>query len=63
MTLHALICAPGVFRGGVAGSGPTRWEYHDAIRTERHTRTPAEDPGGYGVTDLVSGQARSRLRR
>jgi dipeptidyl-peptidase-4 len=54
LTLYALIHAPGVFRGGVAGSGPTDWAWYDTIYTERYMRTPAENPGGYASVELVS---------
>jgi dipeptidyl-peptidase-4 len=54
MTLYALIHAPETFTCGVAGSGPTRWEYYDTIYTERYMRTPQQNPQGYEATDLVS---------
>lgn len=54
MTLYGLIMKPDVIKCGVAGSGPTRWQYYDTIYTERYMRTPAANPGGYEKTDLVS---------
>jgi dipeptidyl-peptidase-4 len=57
MTLYALIHAPEVFRAGVAGSAPTRWEYYDTIYTERYMRTPSENPEGYAATDLIAAAA------
>ena len=54
LTLYALINEPGVFRCGVAGSGPTDWAWYDTIYTERYMRTPAENPDGYAATDLVA---------
>ncbi len=53
LTLYALINAPGVFRCGVAGSGPTNWEYYDTIYTERYMGVPANNPDGYAATDLI----------
>jgi dipeptidyl-peptidase-4 len=54
LTLYALIHAPGVFQGGVAGSGPTDWTWYDTIYTERYMKTPAQNPDGYAATNLVS---------
>ncbi len=54
MTLYALIHSPGVFRCGVAGSGPTDWAYYDTIYTERYMNTPAANPDGYAATELIS---------
>ena len=54
MTLYALIHAPEVFKAGVAGAPPTRWEYYDTIYTERYMRTPAQNPEGYEATDLIA---------
>jgi dipeptidyl-peptidase-4 len=54
LTLYALIHAPGVFRCGVAGSGPTDWRMYDTIYTERYMRTPEENPAGYAATNLVA---------
>jgi len=54
LTLYALIHAPGVFRCGVAGSGPTDWSDYDTIYTERYMRTPAQNPEGYAATNLVA---------
>jgi dipeptidyl-peptidase-4 len=54
MTLYGLEQAPDVFHCGVAGSGPTRWDYYDTIYTERYMGTPQANPGGYAETDLIA---------
>ncbi len=54
MSLYALIHAPDVFKAGVVGSAPTRWEYYDTIYTERYMGTPAQNPQGYASTDLIT---------
>ncbi len=54
MSLYALINAPDVFKAGVAGAPPTRWDYYDTIYTERYMRTPAQNPQGYAATDLIA---------
>ncbi len=54
MSLYALIHAPDVFKAGVVGSAPTRWEYYDTIYTERYMQTPAQNPAGYAATDLIA---------
>ena len=53
LTLYALIHEPGIFRCGVAGSGPTDWALYDTIYTERYMRTPAKNPTGYAATNLI----------
>jgi dipeptidyl-peptidase-4 len=58
MSLYALIHAPEVFKAGVAGAPPTRWEYYDTIYTERYMQTPAENPEGYAATDLIAAAGR-----
>jgi dipeptidyl-peptidase 4 len=54
MTLYALIKRPDIFKCGVAGSGPTRWDYYDTIYTERYMGLPDENREGYSSTDLIS---------
>ena len=58
MSLYALINAPNVFKAGVAGAPPTRWDYYDTIYTERYMRTPAQNPQGYAATDLIAAAAK-----
>ena len=53
LTLYALIQEPGVFRCGVAGSGPTNWAWYDTIYTERYMKTPQQNPDGYAATNLI----------
>jgi dipeptidyl-peptidase-4 len=60
MSLYALVNAPDVFKAGVAGAPPTRWDYYDTIYTERYMRTPAQNPAGYAAIDLIA--AASRLQ-
>lgn len=45
---------PEVFKAGVVGSAPTRWEYYDTIYTERYMQTPDQNPAGYAATDLIA---------
>jgi dipeptidyl-peptidase-4 len=54
LSLYALIHAPEVFKAGVVGSAPTRWEYYDTIYTERYMGTPTQNPEGYAATDLIA---------
>lgn len=54
MSLYALINAPEVFKAGVVGSAPTRWDYYDTIYTERYMQTPDQNPVGYAATDLIA---------
>jgi dipeptidyl-peptidase-4 len=54
LSLYALIHAPDVFKAGVVGSAPTRWEYYDTIYTERYMGTPSQNPDGYAATDLIA---------
>ncbi len=54
MSLYALIHAPQVFKAGVVGSAPTRWDYYDTIYTERYMGTPAQNPEGYAATNLIA---------
>ncbi len=54
LTLYAMIHAPQVFKAGVAGSAPTDWSWYDTIYTERYMLTPAANPDGYALTNLVS---------
>ncbi len=54
MSLYALIHAPEVFKAGVVGSAPTKWDYYDTIYTERYMQTPAENSDGYAATDLIA---------
>jgi dipeptidyl-peptidase-4 len=54
--------APDVFKAGVVGSAPTRWEYYDTIYTERYMGTPAQNPEGYTATDLISAAGRLQVR-
>lgn len=54
MSLYALINAPEVFKAGVVGSAPTRWDYYDTIYTERYMQTPDQNPAGYAATDLIA---------
>jgi dipeptidyl-peptidase-4 len=62
MSLYALIHAPDVFKAGVVGSAPTRWEYYDTIYTERYMGTPAQNPEGYAATDLIAVADRLQAR-
>ena len=54
LTLDALINKPDVFKCGVAGSGPTNWQYYDTIYTERYMGTPDSNKDGYAATDLIA---------
>ncbi len=47
MTLMCLCRAPGVFRAGVAVAPVTDWALYDTHYTERYLGTPADNPGGY----------------
>jgi dipeptidyl-peptidase 4 len=58
MSLYAMINAPNVFKAGVAGAPPTRWDYYDTIYTERYMRTPTQNPQGYAATDLIAAAAK-----
>ncbi len=62
MSLYALIHAPDVFKAGVVGSAPTRWEYYDTIYTERYMGTPAQNPEGYAATDLIAAAGKLQAR-
>lgn len=53
LTLYALIHAPDVLSCGIAGSGPTDWQYYDTIYTERYMGTPQSNPEGYSSTELI----------
>jgi dipeptidase D len=54
MSLYAMIHAPEIFKAGVVGSAPTRWEYYDTIYTERYMGLPSQNPEGYAATDLIA---------
>jgi dipeptidyl-peptidase 4 len=62
MTLYALIHAPEIFKAGVAGSAPTKWEYYDTIYTERYMAMPSQNPAGYAATDLIAKVAQLQAR-
>jgi dipeptidyl-peptidase-4 len=62
MTLYALIHAPDIFKAGVAGAPPTKWEYYDTIYTERYMQTPEQNPDGYAATDLIAAAGQLQAR-
>jgi len=53
-TVNFMLNHPGVFKAAVAGGAVTRWDFYEAMYTERYMDTPAENPEGYAATDLTS---------
>jgi dipeptidyl-peptidase-4 len=58
LALLALMRAPDVFRVGVAVSPVTDWRFYDSIFTERHMRTPEENPEGYRLGSVLESASR-----
>ena len=54
LTTLAVLKRPDIFRVGVAGSPVTDWRNYDTIYTERHMRTPAENPDGYRSSSCLT---------
>ncbi len=54
MTLYAVTHAPAVWKCAIAGAPVTDWKFYDTIYTERYMRTPAENPGGYAASGLLT---------
>jgi dipeptidyl-peptidase-4 len=53
MAALAMLAAPGRFKVGIAGAPVTDWRLYDTGYTERYMGTPAENPAGYGKSDLA----------
>ena len=54
MTLMALMQAPDSFMVGVAGAPVTDWRLYDTHYTERYMSTPADNPEGYELSNVLS---------
>lgn len=54
MTVMALVKAAQVFKVGVAGAPVTSWDGYDTAYTERYMGTPADNPGGYKVSSVMT---------
>ncbi|MGW8378718.1 prolyl oligopeptidase family serine peptidase [Streptomyces sp. ODS28] len=55
----AVLRRPDVFHSAVAGAPVTDWRLYDTHYTERYCGTPAEDPGVYADTSLVTDEGLS----
>lgn len=53
MTLDLMLNYPGVFKVAVAGGAVTDWSMYEVMYGERYMDTPAENPEGYAVTNLI----------
>jgi dipeptidyl-peptidase-4 len=53
MTLMCLMQAPEWFAAGVAGAPVTDWALYDTHYTERYLSTPAANPEGYRVSNVL----------
>ena len=54
MTCYALTYASDVFTHGMAGGSVTDWSFYDTHYTERYMDTPAENPGGYKSSSVLT---------
>ncbi len=54
MTLMALLCAPELFRVGVAGAPVTHWDGYDTCYTERYMGLPQSNPDGYRQSSAIT---------
>jgi dipeptidyl-peptidase-4 len=54
MTLMAMMQAPDAFKAGVSGAPVTDWRLYDTHYTERFMSTPAENPEGYAVSNVLN---------
>jgi len=61
MTLMSLMKAPDAFAAGVAGAPVTDWALYDTHYTERYLSTPALNPEGYRLSNVL--QFADRLSR
>jgi dipeptidyl-peptidase-4 len=61
MTLMSLMQAPDAFAAGVAGAPVTDWSLYDTHYTERYLSTPALNPEGYRLSNVL--QYADRLSR
>jgi dipeptidyl-peptidase-4 len=53
MTLMSLMKAPDAFAAGVAGAPVTDWALYDTHYTERYLSTPALNPEGYRLSNVL----------
>ena len=54
----AVLREPSVFKAAVAGAPVTDWSDYDTFYTERYLGLPAENPGGYAESNLLTHAAK-----